>query len=130
MKPRSFVIEDELAASTINLKVFWINTIDYRVTSSVLRGLVIKEVKEALDLNGFNLPADITELKLYSTEDIPLKLRKDPRDLLGNLEGKFCSEKLQNQAIRCIFLNFYQKSKGCRCYPTPQRQLNKMPFLK
>ncbi|WP_304131556.1 mechanosensitive ion channel family protein [Mesonia mobilis] len=82
----AFVIEDELAASTINLKVFfWINTIDYRVTSSVLRGLVIKEVKEALDLNGFNLPADITELKLYSTEeDIPLKLRKDPRDLLGN----------------------------------------------
>ncbi|WP_283640929.1 mechanosensitive ion channel family protein [Mesonia mobilis] len=82
----SFVIEDELAASTINLKVFfWINTIDYRVTSSVLRGLVIKEVKEALDLNGFNLPADITELKLYSTEeDIPLKLRKDPRDLLSN----------------------------------------------
>ena len=82
----AFVIEDELAASSINLKVFfWINTIDYRVTSSVLRGLVIKEVKEALDLNGFNLPADITELKLYSTEeDIPLKLRKDPRDLLGN----------------------------------------------
>ena len=82
----AFVIEDELAASTINLKVFfWINTIDYRVTSSVLRGLVIKEVKEALDLNGFNLPADITELKLYSTEeDIPLKLRKDPRDLLSN----------------------------------------------
>ena len=82
----AFVIEDELAASSINLKVFfWINTIDYRVTSSVLRGLVIKEVKEALDLNGFNLPADITELKLYSTEeDIPLKLRKDPGDLLGN----------------------------------------------
>lgn len=83
---QSFVIEDELAASTINLKVFfWINTVDYRVTSSVLRGLIIKEVKEALDLNGFNLPADITELKLYSTEeDIPLKLRKDPRDLLDN----------------------------------------------
>ncbi|WP_304138736.1 mechanosensitive ion channel family protein [Mesonia mobilis] len=82
----SFVIEDELAASTVNLKVFfWINTLDYRVTSSVLRGLIIKEVKEALDLNGFNLPADITELKLYSTEeDIPLKLRKDPRDLLSN----------------------------------------------
>lgn len=82
----SFVIENELAASTVNLKVFfWVNTIDYRVTSSVLRGLVIKEVKEALALNGFNLPADITELKLYGTEeDIPLKLRKDPRDLLEN----------------------------------------------
>ncbi|MBW2961010.1 mechanosensitive ion channel family protein [Mesonia aestuariivivens] len=82
----SFVIVDELAASTVNLKVFfWINTLDYRVTSSVLRGLVMREVKEILDINGFNLPADITELKLYSTEeDIPLKLRKDPRDLLEN----------------------------------------------
>jgi len=81
---QSFVIEDELAASTVNLKVFfWINTLDYKVTSSVLRGLIIRKVKEALAAEGFNLPADITELKLYNTEeDIPLKLRKDPRDLI------------------------------------------------
>ncbi|TQD38893.1 mechanosensitive ion channel family protein [Haloflavibacter putidus] len=80
----NFVVESELAASTVNLKVFfWVKTIDYRVSSLILRGLVIKKVKEALEKAGFNLPADITELKLYSNEeDIPLRVRKDPRDLL------------------------------------------------
>lgn len=80
----NFVIEDELAASTVNLKVFfWVETIDYRVASRVLRGLIIRKAKEELTAKGFNLPADISELKLYNTEeDIPLKLRKDPRDLL------------------------------------------------
>ena len=79
----NFVIEDELAASTVNLKVFfWVNTVDYRVSSRVFRGMIIKRVKEGLSDAGFNLPADITELKIYGTEeDIPLKLRKDPRDV-------------------------------------------------
>jgi small conductance mechanosensitive channel len=78
----NFVIEDELAASTVNLKVFfWVDTMDYRRASRVLRGQVIRKVKEALAANDFNLPADIMELKIYRTEeDIPLKLRKDPRD--------------------------------------------------
>lgn len=76
----NFVIEDELAASTVNLKVFfWVQTIDYRKASLILRGIIIRRVKEALTEKGFNLPADITELKLYGTEDdIPLKVRKDP----------------------------------------------------
>ncbi|MGO3261057.1 MAG: mechanosensitive ion channel family protein [Mesonia sp.] len=80
----NFVVETELAASTVNLKVFfWVNTLDYRVASRILRGLVIKKVKEALSDAGFNLPADITELKLYGNEeDIPLRVRKDPRDML------------------------------------------------
>ncbi len=80
----NFVVETELAASTVNLKVFfWVNTVDYRVSSRILRGIIIKNVKEALSDAGFNLPADITELKLYGNEeDIPLKVRKDPRDLL------------------------------------------------
>lgn len=75
----NFVIEDELAASAVNLKVlFWVHTIDYRKASRILRGLIIRRVKEALAEKGFNLPADITELKLYGTEeDIPLKMRKD-----------------------------------------------------
>ncbi|WP_339831644.1 mechanosensitive ion channel domain-containing protein [uncultured Altibacter sp.] len=78
----NFVIEDELAASTVNLKIFfWVETLDYRKSSRVLRGIVIKKVKEALSDAGFNLPADITELKLYGNEeDIPLRVRKDPRD--------------------------------------------------
>jgi|TARA_R100000306_G_scaffold742_7_gene2034 small-conductance mechanosensitive channel len=84
----NFVIESELAASTVNLKVlFWVHTIDYRKASRVLRGQIIQQVKQALEQKGFNLPADITELKLYGNEeDIPLRVRKDPRDLLT--EGK------------------------------------------
>jgi small-conductance mechanosensitive channel len=75
----NFVIENELAASTVNLKVlFWVHTVDYRQASRVLRGRVIQEVKVALTEAGFNLPADIRELKLYgNAEDIPLRLRND-----------------------------------------------------
>ncbi len=74
----NFVIEDELAASTVNLKVFfWVDTVDYRRASRVLRGLIIKEVKEALAAKDFNLPSDVVELKLYkNTPDIPFKLSK------------------------------------------------------
>jgi len=70
----NFVIEDELAASTVNLKVFfWVDTKDYRRASRVLRGLVIREVKEVLLEKGFNLPADIKEIKIYGSEDaIPI----------------------------------------------------------
>lgn len=84
----NFAIESELATSTVNLKVlFWVHTIDYRKASRVLRGQIIQQVKQALEQKGFNLPADITELKLYGNEeDIPLRVRKDPRDLLT--EGK------------------------------------------
>lgn len=79
----NFVIEDELAASTVNLKVFfWVKTMDYRKSSRVLRGEIIKEVKEALESKGFNMPADIKEIKLYGNEeDFPLRVRKDPKDL-------------------------------------------------
>ncbi len=77
---QNFVIEDELAASTVNLKVyFWVDTFDYRRASRVLRGMVIRQVKEELFRKGFNLPADIKELKIYGTEDaIPIKFRNSP----------------------------------------------------
>ncbi len=78
----NFVIEDELAASTVNLKVFfWVDTYDYRRASRVLRGLIIKEVKEALAAQDFNLPSDVVELKLYkNTPEIPFKI-SNTRDL-------------------------------------------------
>lgn len=76
----NFVIEDELAASTVNLKVFfWVDTFDYRKASRVLRGNVIQKVKNELVAKKFNLPADIKELKIYGTEDaIPIKFRNNP----------------------------------------------------
>ncbi len=84
----NFVIEDELAASTVNLKVFfWVDTVDYRRASRVLRGLIIKEVKEALAAKDFNLPSDVVELKLYkNSPEIPFKMS-------GNAEGKISIKK-------------------------------------
>ncbi|GHA32159.1 hypothetical protein GCM10007103_12260 [Salinimicrobium marinum] len=74
----NFVIEDELATSTVNLKVFfWVDTTDFRRFAMVTRGKVIREVKEALEANGYYLPADIQEIKLYGTEkDFPVRLSK------------------------------------------------------
>lgn len=84
----NFVIEDELAASTVNLKVFfWVDTVDYRRASRVLRGLIIKEVKEALAAKDFNLPSDVVELKLYkNSPEIPFKMS-------GNAEDKISKKK-------------------------------------
>lgn len=75
----NFVFEDELASSTVNLKVFfWVNTLDYKKSAIVVRGNLIRKIKEALETEGFNLPADIKELKLYGNEeDIPLRVKSD-----------------------------------------------------
>lgn len=75
----NFVAEDELAASTVNLKVyFWVNTKDYRAGALQVRGAVIRDVKNAIDKSGYSLPADIKEIKLYGSErDIPLRIEFD-----------------------------------------------------
>jgi small-conductance mechanosensitive channel len=78
----NFVIEDELATSTVNLKVFfWVDTTDFRRFAMVTKGKVIREVKEALEANGYYLPADIQEIKLYGAEkDFPVRLSKPFED--------------------------------------------------
>ena len=75
----SFVAEDELAASTVNLRVyFWLDTKDFRAGALQVRGEVIRDIKNAIDTNGYNLPADITEIKLYGSErDIPIRVEFD-----------------------------------------------------
>ncbi len=87
---KSFVMENELAASTINLKVFfWVNTIDYKVAANVLKGRIINKVLRELAEAGMMLPGNITELKMYGGQlDLPLKLRKDPIDRELDREGK------------------------------------------
>ncbi len=63
----NFVVEDELAASTVNLKIlFWVKTEEFRRGMLETRGMLIKRVKMTLEENGFNLPADITEVKFYN----------------------------------------------------------------
>lgn len=78
----NFVIEDELAASTVNLKVFfWVDTTDFRRFALTTKGKVVREVKEALTEAGFYLPADIREIKLYGQEkNFPVQLTKPPKD--------------------------------------------------
>jgi small-conductance mechanosensitive channel len=86
---KSFVMENELAASTINLKVFfWVNTIDYKVAANILKGRIINKVLTELAAAGMMLPGNITELKMYGGQlDLPLKLRKDPIDRELDREG-------------------------------------------
>ncbi len=73
----AFVVVDQLAVSTVNLKVhFWVNTTEYRKQASIIRGRVITNVKEALGANGYSLPADIQEIKLYGGQSsIPINVK-------------------------------------------------------
>ena len=65
----NFVVEDELATSTVNLKVFfWVETLDFRRMALITKGNVVRNIKEALEQNGYYLPADIQEIKLYGGE--------------------------------------------------------------
>ncbi len=78
----SFACVDELAASTVNIKVrFWMQTKDFRRVTLQKRGDMMRNVKEQLEEAGYNLPAEITELKLYGNEkDIPVRVFGDDSD--------------------------------------------------
>lgn len=78
---QNFVIEDELATSTVNLKVFfWVDTKDFRRAALITKGNVVRKVKEALEDNGYYMPADIQEIKLYRGENFPLSLSDNRKD--------------------------------------------------
>ncbi|MBJ7882853.1 mechanosensitive ion channel family protein [Gelidibacter salicanalis] len=87
----NFVIEDELATSTVNLKVyFWVDTKDFRRMALITKGNVVRNVKEALEENGYYLPADIQEIKLYGGEKgFPIRLEKDESTGAGEQNQKF-----------------------------------------
>lgn len=70
----NFVVEDEVAPSTVNLKIYvWISTEDFRRGMLQIRGRIITKTKTYLESNGFNLPAEITELKFYDASS-PFKI--------------------------------------------------------
>jgi small conductance mechanosensitive channel len=72
-----FVVEDELAASTVNLKVFfWVKTDDFRRGMLEIRGNLLRRIKTSLESNGFNLPAEIRELKFYDASK-PFQLKSE-----------------------------------------------------
>lgn len=74
----NFVVEDELAASTVNLKVyFWVKTGDFRRGMLETRGTLITKIKKVLESDGFNLPANITEIKFYDASKLIEVKRED-----------------------------------------------------
>ena len=76
----NFVTEDEVAPSTVNLKIYiWISTVDFRRQMLEIRGRVITKTKTLLESNGFNLPAEITELKFYDASS-PFKVDNKKAD--------------------------------------------------
>lgn len=81
---QNFVIEDELATSTVNLKVFfWVDTYDFRRMALITKGNVVRAVKEALEDNGYYMPADIQEIKIYGGNkdvDLPIRLSNPPKN--------------------------------------------------
>jgi small-conductance mechanosensitive channel len=74
----NFVFTDELGVSAVNLKIqFWVETFEYGMEALLIKGRVISNVKAALLKEGFGLPANITEVKLYDTQTtIPLSISK------------------------------------------------------
>ena len=82
LKP--FVVIEKFASSTINLKVFfWINTLDFLGSIYALKSAVMQKVIEALIANGFGMPADILELKIYQ-ENNPIPINIKNLDSLTN----------------------------------------------
>ena len=70
----NFVAEDEVAPSTVNLRVYiWIETKDFMRHMLQVRGRVITRTKTFLESQGYNLPATITELKFYDASN-PIKI--------------------------------------------------------
>ena len=75
----AFVTADELAVSTVNLRVyFWVETTEYRKEALMIKSDVVANVKTAIIANEMNMPADITEIKLYGSQtEIPVLLKKE-----------------------------------------------------
>lgn len=72
-----FVAIDEFASSTINLKIhFWINSRDFVGSTIKQKTGVMESIVKALLSAGFNLPAQVIDLKIYN-EDQPIPIKVD-----------------------------------------------------
>ncbi|MFZ6051551.1 mechanosensitive ion channel family protein [Halocola ammonii] len=74
------VVVETLAPNTVDLKVlFWVNTFDYKNSTLILKSEVMEMVKDLLIENKIGMPANIQELKMYSSDDfIPVKVLDQP----------------------------------------------------
>lgn len=64
-----FVVIQEFGTSTINLNVhFWTNSRDFEGSMLLLKSEVMRLIVGRLSQEGFSMPADIVELKIYKPE--------------------------------------------------------------
>lgn len=72
---KPFAVVEELATSTVNLRVyFWSDTLDYKKGVLQIKSDVITKVKEILVAEGFSMPSDIQELKIYGKQPLPINI--------------------------------------------------------
>ena len=65
--PLPIVFIDELASSTVNVKVqYWIQTNDVRAPGVRLRGQIMLRVFKTIINKGYKLPSDILEVKMIN----------------------------------------------------------------
>jgi small conductance mechanosensitive channel len=80
-----FVIINKFNVSTIDLQIhFWINSKDFLGSVTVLKTQVMHEVLKRLKKEGYNMPADIIELKIYQDgHPIPVIFRDGNNNSVG-----------------------------------------------
>lgn len=75
---KTLVLIDEFAASTVNLRImFWVNTLDYKISALETKTEIMRTVKNFLLENKFGLPANIQEIKMYKPDPIPVIIKKE-----------------------------------------------------
>ena len=75
---KTLVLIDEFAASTVNLKImFWVNTLDYKISALETKTEIMRTVKNYLLENKFGLPANIQEFKMYKPDPIPIIIKRE-----------------------------------------------------
>jgi small-conductance mechanosensitive channel len=78
-KPAPVVAIEELAKSTIDLRIYyWVDLFQYKGSALDLKTNIMNRTKEILLNKGFSLPSDIHELKIYKEEKpLPLRIQND-----------------------------------------------------
>ena len=67
----------------------WISTQDFRRGFLQVRGRIITRTKTYLESNGFNLPAEISELKFYdASSPFQVTSNENKEKQNGNTEAK------------------------------------------
>lgn len=70
--PESLVVIDELATSTVNVRVsYWYKTNNIKVPGAKLKSNIMLNVFKSLTNKGFGLPSDIIEVKMLKNNNSP-----------------------------------------------------------